>query len=120
MAETMTAPRDPIRSPTVTWPRALGYCESIGLYQKPAPRFRKAYEDRAFRWLLGTEGTALDIPSCCQIRHAVKGGTGGAPPPAGCVPSYGGAGTGDRDARGQWRPSTSLRYAQDANANVGE
>ena len=53
--------------------RAVGYCESIGLYQRPAPRWRKAYEDRAFRWLLGTGGTALDIPGCCQIRHAVKG-----------------------------------------------
>ncbi len=53
--------------------RAMGYCESIGLYQKPAPRWRKAYEDRAFRWLLGTEGTALDIPAVCQIRHAAKG-----------------------------------------------
>ena len=53
--------------------RALGYCESIGLYQRPAPRWRKTYEDRAFRWLLGTDGTALDIPGVCQIRHAVKG-----------------------------------------------
>ena len=53
--------------------RALGYCESIGLYQRPAPRWRKAYEDRAFRWLLGTDGVALDIPGCCQIRHAAKG-----------------------------------------------
>ena len=53
--------------------RALGYCDSIGLYQRPAPRWRKAYEDRAFRWLLGTGGTALDIPGCCQIRHAAKG-----------------------------------------------
>ncbi len=53
--------------------RAVGYCESIALYQRPAPRWRKAYEDRAFRWLLGTGGTALDIPGCCQIRHAVKG-----------------------------------------------
>ena len=53
--------------------RALGYCGSIGLYQRPVPRWRKTYEDRAFRWLLGTDGTALDIPGVCQIRHAVKG-----------------------------------------------
>ena len=53
--------------------RALGYCGSIGLYQRPASRWRKAYEDRAFRWLLGTGGTALDIPGCCQIRHTAKG-----------------------------------------------
>ena len=53
--------------------RAVGYCESIGLYQRPASRWRKAYEDRAFRWLLGTGGTALDITGVCQIRHAAKG-----------------------------------------------
>ena len=53
--------------------RAVGYCESIGLYHRPATRFRKYYEDRAFRWLLGTGGTALDIPGVCQIRHAAKG-----------------------------------------------
>ena len=53
--------------------RAFGYCETIGLYQRPAPRWRKAYEDRAFRWLLGTDGTPLDIPGVCQIRHAIKG-----------------------------------------------
>ncbi|MDE0033639.1 MAG: glycosyltransferase family A protein [Deltaproteobacteria bacterium] len=53
--------------------RALGYCGSIGLYQQPAPHWRKTYEDRAFRWLLGSDGTPLDIPGVCQIRHAVKG-----------------------------------------------
>lgn len=53
--------------------RACGYCESISLYQKPAEHWRKTYEDRAFRWLLGTQGTALDVPGACQIRHVVKG-----------------------------------------------
>ncbi|MDP6762572.1 MAG: glycosyltransferase family A protein [Planctomycetota bacterium] len=53
--------------------RAVGYCDSIGLYQRPADRWRKTYEDRAFRWLLGTQGTGLDIPGVCQIRHMVKG-----------------------------------------------
>lgn len=53
--------------------RALGYCGSIGLYQRPATRWRKTYEDRAFRWLLGSDGTPLDIPGVCQIRHAAKG-----------------------------------------------
>ena len=33
----------------------------------------KTYEDRAFRWLIGTHGTPLDIPNVCQIRHIVKG-----------------------------------------------
>ena len=53
--------------------RAGGYCETIGLYQKPADRWRKTYEDRAFRWLMGTHGTALDVPGACQIRHVAKG-----------------------------------------------
>lgn len=53
--------------------RAIGYCETIGLYQRPADRWRKCYEDRAFRWLIGTQGTGLDIPGVCQIRHMVKG-----------------------------------------------
>jgi hypothetical protein len=53
--------------------RACGYCESIGIYQKPSDRWRKTYEDRAFRWLMGTQGTAIDVPGACQIRHVVKG-----------------------------------------------
>lgn len=53
--------------------RACGYCETIRLYQKPVDRWRKTYEDRAFRWLMGTHGTALDVPGACQIRHVAKG-----------------------------------------------
>ena len=53
--------------------RACGYCESIGIYQKPSDRWRKTFEDRAFRWLMGTHGTALDVPGACQIRHLAKG-----------------------------------------------
>lgn len=53
--------------------RACGYCETISLYQTPADRWRKTYEDRAFRWLIGTHGTPLDIPNVCQIRHIAKG-----------------------------------------------
>ena len=53
--------------------RACGYCDSIAYYQEPAERWMKTYEDRAFRWLIGTHGTPLDIPNVCQIRHIVKG-----------------------------------------------
>ena len=53
--------------------RACGYCETIALYQKPARRWRKAYEDGAFRWLLGTPGRAIPVPDVCQIRHLAKG-----------------------------------------------
>jgi hypothetical protein len=53
--------------------RACGYCDSIRHYQTPADRWMKTYEDRAFRWLIGTHGTPLEIPNVCQIRHIVKG-----------------------------------------------
>ena len=53
--------------------RACGYCDAIAYYQTPAARWMKTYEDRAFRWLIGTHGTPLEIPNVCQIRHIVKG-----------------------------------------------
>ncbi|HUO84741.1 MAG TPA: glycosyltransferase family A protein [Thermoanaerobaculia bacterium] len=53
--------------------RAAGYCASLSFYQKPADRWRKAREDRAFRWLLRTDGVALDVPGAYRIRHASKG-----------------------------------------------
>ncbi|MCA1732573.1 MAG: glycosyltransferase family 2 protein [Acidobacteria bacterium] len=53
--------------------RAVGYCNSLKIYQQPADRWRKAWEDRAFRWLLGTDGVPVDIPGSYRIRHAAKG-----------------------------------------------
>ena len=53
--------------------RACGYCESIRLYQRPAKRWRKAHEDGAFRWLIGTLGHPIHLPGVCQIRHLAKG-----------------------------------------------
>lgn len=53
--------------------RAVGYCRSLRLYQTPADQWRKAHEDRAFRWLLRTQGTPLDIPGVYRIRHVHKG-----------------------------------------------
>lgn len=53
--------------------RACGYCESIKVYQKPASRWSKAHEDRAFRWLLETQGLPLDVPGVYRIRHIEKG-----------------------------------------------
>ena len=53
--------------------RACGYCGSIPYYMEPSEIWRKTYEDRAFRWLIGTHGTPLEIPNVCQIRHIVKG-----------------------------------------------
>ena len=51
--------------------RACGYCDVINYYQKPAAHWCKAYEDKAFRWLLGTDGTPLDIEGAYRIRHVL-------------------------------------------------
>ena len=52
--------------------RQCGYCEQIPLYQRPAPRWAKTYEDTAYRWLLGTDGVGLDVSS--TGRAEVAGG----------------------------------------------
>jgi hypothetical protein len=53
--------------------RRFGYCNAIRCYQTPTDRWRKTYEDRAFRWLLGTAGTAIDVPGVYRIKHVEKG-----------------------------------------------
>ncbi len=53
--------------------RQCGYCEQIPVYQRPAPRWAKTYEDSAFRWLLGTDGVGLEVPGVHRIRHIQKG-----------------------------------------------
>ena len=53
--------------------RACGYCAALTYYQRPSETWCKAYEDRAFRWLLRSQGTPLDIPGVYRIRHVFKG-----------------------------------------------
>ncbi|HAS82413.1 MAG TPA: glycosyl transferase [Verrucomicrobia bacterium] len=53
--------------------RVIGYCDGIGLYQTPAAHWCKCYEDRAFRWLVGSQGTPIEVEGVCQIRHVEKG-----------------------------------------------
>jgi hypothetical protein len=53
--------------------RAAGYCGTIPHYMRPVERWSKTYEDRTFRWLLGTHGTPVHIPGLYRLRHAVKG-----------------------------------------------
>lgn len=53
--------------------RACGYCNALAFYQRPAAAWRKSHEDRAFRWLLQSQGVPLDIPGVYRIRHASKG-----------------------------------------------
>lgn len=53
--------------------RKYGYCEQIKSYQKPQTRWVKTYEDRAFRWLMGTHGKPLQVEGFLLIRHVEKG-----------------------------------------------
>ena len=53
--------------------RAVGYCRGIRVYQTPEETFAKCQEDRAFRWLLRSQGEPLPIPGVYRIRHVRKG-----------------------------------------------
>ncbi len=56
--------------------RLGGYCNAITYYHRPVKHWRKCYEDRTFRWLLGTQGTPLEVPGFYRLRHATKGRKG--------------------------------------------
>ncbi len=53
--------------------RAVGYCRNLKIYQQPSEHWCKAHEDRAFRWLLQTEGIPVSVPGVYRIRHREKG-----------------------------------------------
>ena len=53
--------------------RQVGYCDAIKFYQQPVQRWHKCYEDRALRWLLGTQGVPIDVPGIFRIEHVHKG-----------------------------------------------
>lgn len=53
--------------------RQMGYCNGVKAYLRPESQWAKCYEDRVFRWLLKTPGTALDLPGVYRIRHETKG-----------------------------------------------
>lgn len=53
--------------------RSVGYCRDIAVFQQPTDRFAKAREDRAFRWLLGSEGVPVPVDGIYRIRHQAKG-----------------------------------------------
>jgi hypothetical protein len=53
--------------------RACGYCEQLNFFQRPVETWSKAYEDRSFRWLMGTGGVPLEVPGVYRIRHQHKG-----------------------------------------------
>lgn len=53
--------------------RQVGYCAPLPCFLTGAEHWRKTYEDSAFRWLLGTEGTRVKFPGAYRIKHVVKG-----------------------------------------------
>ena len=53
--------------------RAIGYCERLRMFQTEDDRWRKTYEDTAFKWLIASEGIPLEIDGVFQIRHVQKG-----------------------------------------------
>jgi hypothetical protein len=53
--------------------RAIGYCEKLAMFQTESKRWRKTYEDCAFRWLLGTCGEPKKIDGVFHIHHITKG-----------------------------------------------
>ncbi len=53
--------------------RDMGYCNSIKFYQEPLTHWQRTFEDRTFRWLLGTQGEPIDLPGLYRIEHVRKG-----------------------------------------------
>lgn len=53
--------------------REIGYCHDVAAYQRPTDRWKKTFEDRAYRWILGTHGEPVEVPSVYRIRHIEKG-----------------------------------------------
>ncbi len=53
--------------------RTCGYCKDLALYQQPTNRWRKTFEDTAFRRLINDDGVAVPIEGLHRIRHQVKG-----------------------------------------------
>lgn len=53
--------------------RACGYCDDLEVYQRTMSRWAKCYDDRAFRWLINSQGVPIEVPNVLFIRHAEKG-----------------------------------------------
>ena len=47
--------------------------ESLEIFQTEDDRWRKTYEDTAFKWLIASEGIPLEVDGVFQIRHVQKG-----------------------------------------------
>lgn len=68
--EKATGPVQIVHGPSA---RKYGYCDQLACYQQPQERWVKTYEDRAFRWLLGTHGEPINVADVSIIRHVEKG-----------------------------------------------
>jgi len=53
--------------------RHCGYCKDLTFYQNPTDRWRKTFEDTAFRRLISDEGLPVPVTGLHRIRHQVKG-----------------------------------------------
>jgi len=53
--------------------RTCGYCRDLKQYQRPTLRWRKTFEDTAFRRLIADEGSAIPVIGLHRIRHQEKG-----------------------------------------------
>lgn len=72
-SRTMTKATGPLQIAHGDVCRKVGYCRRIALYQEPVNSFAKCHEDRAFRWLLQSQGEAVAVPEVYRIRHIAKG-----------------------------------------------
>jgi hypothetical protein len=79
--------------------RTIGYCEVVPFYQQPVGHWHKTYEDRVFRWLLGTHGEAIEVPHIYRIEHHQKGRYAHRVGPAWLRPFLSNAGRGDLIAK---------------------
>jgi len=53
--------------------RKCGYCKELSFYQRPTQRWRKAYEDTAFRRVISDSGRPVPVTGLHRIRHQEKG-----------------------------------------------
>jgi len=53
--------------------REKGYCPDHEKWQKPCAMWKQTGADRVFRKILGTNGKAIEMPSCYRIRQTTEG-----------------------------------------------
>ena len=55
--------------------RRHGYLDGHPKHQRPVKRWRRTFEDTAFRRSLGTKGEPINLPNLYRIRHSKRGRT---------------------------------------------